>query len=161
MRLVFLLVYRTKKGENELDLYLSRKHDELLAKNLQPGSYTKTLSLVIVDGFAVEITNEQVTFLNIYIRICFIYVLMFHECRNLRACVGASNFYSTVILRRTHRVVWGCFRQDIHSRMPFRHPLAISTTLCVCVCFFFFIFLALFDKSMRMLLPTFHSRMSF
>ncbi|CAA3000624.1 Hypothetical predicted protein [Olea europaea subsp. europaea] len=50
---------RTKKGENELDLYLSRKHDELLAKNLQPGSYTKTLSLVIVDGFAVEITNEQ------------------------------------------------------------------------------------------------------
>ncbi|CAI9771790.1 unnamed protein product [Fraxinus pennsylvanica] len=51
---------RTKKGENERDLYLSRKHDELLAKNLQPGSYTKTLSLVIVDGFAVEITNEQI-----------------------------------------------------------------------------------------------------
>ncbi|XP_021753867.1 subtilisin-like protease SBT2.6 [Chenopodium quinoa] len=50
---------RTKRGAYELDVYLSRKHDELLARTLQPGSYNKTLSLVIVDGFAVEITDDQ------------------------------------------------------------------------------------------------------
>ncbi|KAG8375088.1 hypothetical protein BUALT_Bualt10G0064000 [Buddleja alternifolia] len=55
-----LYVYiRTKRGAHELDLYLSRKHDEVLAKNLQPGTYNKTISLVIVDGFAVEITDDQ------------------------------------------------------------------------------------------------------
>lgn len=51
---------RTKKGAYELDLYLSKKHDELLASTLEPGSYKKTLSLVIVDGFSVEITEDQV-----------------------------------------------------------------------------------------------------
>ncbi|KAL4385011.1 hypothetical protein GQ457_15G008820 [Hibiscus cannabinus] len=50
---------RTKKGASELDLYLSRKHDELLASTLGAGSYNKTLSLVIVDGFAVQITAAQ------------------------------------------------------------------------------------------------------
>lgn len=55
--------YRTKKGTNELDLYMSRKHDELLATTLEPGSYKKTSSLVIVDGFSVEITEDQVNFL--------------------------------------------------------------------------------------------------
>ncbi|KAJ9173710.1 hypothetical protein P3X46_016820 [Hevea brasiliensis] len=50
---------RTKEGAYELDLYLSRKHDELLANTLEYGSYKKTLSLAIVDGFAVEITEEQ------------------------------------------------------------------------------------------------------
>ncbi|KAL9254898.1 Subtilisin-like protease SBT2.5-like protein [Drosera capensis] len=50
---------RTKKGAYELDMYLSTKHDELLARTLQPGTYRKTLSLVIVDGFAVEISSEQ------------------------------------------------------------------------------------------------------
>ncbi|KAI3468624.1 hypothetical protein Pfo_025287 [Paulownia fortunei] len=50
---------KTKKGQHELDLYLSRKHDEVLAANLQPGTYNKTLSMVIVDGFAVEITDDQ------------------------------------------------------------------------------------------------------
>ncbi|XVF53052.1 hypothetical protein PTKIN_Ptkin05aG0068600 [Pterospermum kingtungense] len=50
---------RTKKGAHELDLYLSKKHDELLASTLEAGSYKKTLSLVIVDGFAVEITEAQ------------------------------------------------------------------------------------------------------
>ncbi|KAA8528246.1 hypothetical protein F0562_035503 [Nyssa sinensis] len=50
---------RTTRGSHELDLYLSRKHDVLLAKTLEPGSYKKTLSLVIVDGFAVEITDDQ------------------------------------------------------------------------------------------------------
>nr|POE45035.1 subtilisin-like protease sbt2.5 [Quercus suber]POF10591.1 subtilisin-like protease sbt2.5 [Quercus suber] len=50
---------RTKKGAYELDLYLSKKHDELLASTLEPGSYKKTLSLVIVDGFSVEITEDQ------------------------------------------------------------------------------------------------------
>ncbi|KAK8692850.1 hypothetical protein V6N13_070455 [Hibiscus sabdariffa] len=50
---------RSKKGAYELDLYLSKKHDELLATTLQSGSYNKTFSLVIVDGFAVEITETQ------------------------------------------------------------------------------------------------------
>ncbi|KAK9274516.1 hypothetical protein L1049_021765 [Liquidambar formosana] len=50
---------RTKRGAYELDMYLSKKHDELLARTLEPGSYKKTLSLVIVDGFAVEITDDQ------------------------------------------------------------------------------------------------------
>ncbi|KAJ7952130.1 Subtilisin-like protease SBT2.5 [Quillaja saponaria] len=54
---------RTKRGVHVLDLYLSRKHDELLATNLDPGSYKKTSSLVIVDGFAVEITEDQATVL--------------------------------------------------------------------------------------------------
>ncbi|KAE8727045.1 putative Leucine-rich repeat protein kinase family protein [Hibiscus syriacus] len=50
---------RTKKGAYELDLYLSKKHDELLESTLQAGTYRRTLSLVIVDGFAVEITETQ------------------------------------------------------------------------------------------------------
>ncbi|KAK7399114.1 hypothetical protein VNO78_10289 [Psophocarpus tetragonolobus] len=50
---------RTKRGGHELDLYLSRKHDELLASTLETGSYKKTSSLVIIDGFAVEITEDQ------------------------------------------------------------------------------------------------------
>ncbi|KAK3228014.1 hypothetical protein Dsin_007876 [Dipteronia sinensis] len=50
---------RKKRRANELDLYLSKKHDELLKSTLEPGSYRKTLSLVIVDGFAVEITADQ------------------------------------------------------------------------------------------------------
>ncbi|MBA0801739.1 hypothetical protein Gohar_012088 [Gossypium harknessii] len=54
-----LRVDQTKKGAYELDLYLSKKHDELLASTLQAGTYKKTLSLVIVDGFAVEITETQ------------------------------------------------------------------------------------------------------
>ena len=54
-------MYRRKKGTSQdLDLYLSRKHDELLESTLEPGTYRKTLSLVIVDGFAVEITEDQV-----------------------------------------------------------------------------------------------------
>ncbi|KAA8520938.1 hypothetical protein F0562_011611 [Nyssa sinensis] len=51
--------HRTKRGAHELDLYLARKHNELLANTLEPGSYKKTSSLVIVDGFAVEITDDQ------------------------------------------------------------------------------------------------------
>ncbi|KAL1552020.1 hypothetical protein AAHA92_12868 [Salvia divinorum] len=50
---------KTHRGAQELDVYLSRKHDGILAKNLQPNSYNKTLSLVIVDGFAVELTDHQ------------------------------------------------------------------------------------------------------
>ncbi|KAG8659056.1 hypothetical protein MANES_02G011100v8 [Manihot esculenta] len=56
---------RTKRGAYELDLYLSRKHDQLLANILEHGSYNKTLSLVIVDGFAVEITEDQVISLSL------------------------------------------------------------------------------------------------
>lgn len=58
--MVLFLLIRTKRGAYELDLYLSRKHDELLASTLQPGSYKKTSSMVIVDGFTVEITEDQV-----------------------------------------------------------------------------------------------------
>ncbi|KAI5655350.1 hypothetical protein M9H77_32537 [Catharanthus roseus] len=50
---------RSKKGGDEVDMYLSKKHDELLANTLEPGSYKKTFSLVIVDGFAVQITDDQ------------------------------------------------------------------------------------------------------
>ncbi|KAL1364304.1 hypothetical protein HN51_012485 [Arachis hypogaea] len=50
---------RSKRGTHELDLYISRKHDEVLATSLEPGTYRKTSSLVIVDGFAVEITEDQ------------------------------------------------------------------------------------------------------
>ncbi|OVA11444.1 Proteinase inhibitor I9 [Macleaya cordata] len=50
---------RTKKGAYELDSYLSNKHDELLASKFDPGTYTKRFSMVIVDGFAVEITDDQ------------------------------------------------------------------------------------------------------
>ncbi|KAL3635679.1 hypothetical protein CASFOL_020226 [Castilleja foliolosa] len=50
---------KTKRGQYEVDLYLSRKHDEILAKNLRQGTYNKTLSMVIVDGFAVQITDDQ------------------------------------------------------------------------------------------------------
>ncbi|XP_009619288.1 subtilisin-like protease SBT2.4 [Nicotiana tomentosiformis] len=54
---------RTKKGTQELDLYLCKKHDELLENTLEPGSYNKTMSLVIVDGFAVEMTDHQANLL--------------------------------------------------------------------------------------------------
>ncbi|CAK8579326.1 unnamed protein product [Lathyrus sativus] len=50
---------RTAIGSIELDLYLSRKHDEVLARNLEAGSYNKLASLAIVDAFIVEITEEQ------------------------------------------------------------------------------------------------------
>jgi hypothetical protein len=60
------LFNRTKRGVYELDLYLSKKHDGLLASSLEPGSYKKTLSLVIVDGFSVEITEDQVFMIYIY-----------------------------------------------------------------------------------------------
>jgi hypothetical protein len=51
---------RSKEGSATLDAYLSHKHDRLLAKLLQPDSYRKRSSLAIVDGFAVEITEDQV-----------------------------------------------------------------------------------------------------
>ncbi|XP_010261529.1 PREDICTED: subtilisin-like protease SBT2.6 [Nelumbo nucifera] len=54
---------RTKQGAYELDLYLSNKHDQLLASTLEPGTYNKRFSLVIVDGFAVEITDDQANML--------------------------------------------------------------------------------------------------
>ena len=51
---------RSKEGSATLDAYLSQKHDKLLAKLLPPDSYRKRSSLAIVDGFAVEITEDQV-----------------------------------------------------------------------------------------------------
>ncbi|KAL5052868.1 hypothetical protein RYX36_033550 [Vicia faba] len=50
---------RTERGAIELDLYLSRKHDEVLARSLEAGSYNKITSLAIVDAFIVEISEEQ------------------------------------------------------------------------------------------------------
>ncbi|KAF5734763.1 PA-domain containing subtilase family protein [Tripterygium wilfordii] len=50
---------RTKRAAFEVDIYLSRKHDELLANTLGIGTYKKALSLKIVDGFAVQITEHQ------------------------------------------------------------------------------------------------------
>ncbi|ESQ54964.1 hypothetical protein EUTSA_v10027148mg [Eutrema salsugineum] len=50
---------RTKKGEEELDRYLERRHEEILGSNLEAGSYKRTVSLVIVHGFGVEITKHQ------------------------------------------------------------------------------------------------------
>ncbi|GAB2283312.1 hypothetical protein Dimus_017830 [Dionaea muscipula] len=44
---------------HELDLYLSTKQDEHKARTQHPGTYKKTLSLVIVDGFSVEISDDQ------------------------------------------------------------------------------------------------------
>ncbi|CAN6804365.1 unnamed protein product [Brassica oleracea] len=51
---------RTKKGEEELDRYLEKRHEEILESNLEPGSYKRTVSLVVVHGFGVEITKHQV-----------------------------------------------------------------------------------------------------
>nr|XP_043608665.1 uncharacterized protein LOC122580460 isoform X2 [Erigeron canadensis] len=50
---------RTKRGVREVEMYLSKKHNDLLAKTLEPGTYTKTLSLFIVDAFAAQITDAQ------------------------------------------------------------------------------------------------------
>ncbi|KAI0524200.1 hypothetical protein KFK09_003564 [Dendrobium nobile] len=50
---------RSKKGIQVLNRYLSNKHKQFLAKLLQPNTYKKKCSLAIVDGFAVEITQEQ------------------------------------------------------------------------------------------------------
>ncbi|CAD5188389.1 uncharacterized protein LOC135678790 isoform X1 [Musa acuminata AAA Group] len=49
----------SKEGVEELDTYLSKKHDRLLEKLFQPNTYKKKSSLAIVDGFSVEITKEQ------------------------------------------------------------------------------------------------------
>lgn len=57
---VFLhYIYRTKKGVDKLDVYLSKKHDDFLRRIFVPETYKKKLSLLIVDGFAVEITDYQ------------------------------------------------------------------------------------------------------
>ncbi|KAF5753514.1 hypothetical protein HanXRQr2_Chr17g0780961 [Helianthus annuus] len=50
---------RTKRGARKVEIYLSKKHDDLLAKKLEPGTYSKTLSLFIVDAFATQITDAQ------------------------------------------------------------------------------------------------------
>ncbi|XP_022985431.1 subtilisin-like protease SBT2.5 [Cucurbita maxima] len=50
---------RSGEGAHELDEYLSRKHDGVLGRCLEPGTYRKVSSFLIVDGFSVEITEEQ------------------------------------------------------------------------------------------------------
>ncbi|XP_008791432.1 uncharacterized protein LOC103708333 [Phoenix dactylifera] len=54
---------RKKQGAMELDRYVSNRHDQLLAKLLRPNTYRKRSSLAIVDGFAVEITDDQAAIL--------------------------------------------------------------------------------------------------
>ncbi|KAA0044911.1 hypothetical protein IC582_016908 [Cucumis melo] len=50
---------RCGEGADEVDGYLSRKHDEVLRRWLEPGSYRKISSFLIVDGFSVEINEHQ------------------------------------------------------------------------------------------------------
>ncbi|KAF8047396.1 hypothetical protein N665_3061s0002 [Sinapis alba] len=50
---------RTRKGEEDLDRYLEKRHEEILESSLGPGSYIRTVSLVVVHGFGVEITKQQ------------------------------------------------------------------------------------------------------
>jgi len=48
-----------RRTARELEIYVSNKHDTLLQRTLEPGSYRKRFSWVIIDGFAVEITADQ------------------------------------------------------------------------------------------------------
>lgn len=48
-----------RRNARELEIYVSNKHDTLLQRTLEPGSYRKRFSWVIIDGFAVEITADQ------------------------------------------------------------------------------------------------------
>ena len=43
-------------------MYVSNKHDMVLEKTLDTRTYKKHLSWVIVDGFAAEITSDQVLY---------------------------------------------------------------------------------------------------
>lgn len=92
--------FRTKKGAHELDLYLSRKHDDVLAKNLEPGSYKKTLSLVIVDGFAVEITDEQVK------------SLMDHVCLSILMCIFYYYLFILIVVLKL-RFFFLCYQANV------------------------------------------------
>ncbi|KAF9614916.1 hypothetical protein IFM89_021346, partial [Coptis chinensis] len=49
----------SKHGALELDSYLRKKHDDFLASALEAGTNKKRYSLVIVDGFAVEMCEDQ------------------------------------------------------------------------------------------------------
>lgn len=57
-------------------MYLSNKHDNLLASVLEAGTYKKRFSLVIVDGFAVEITDEQVVYTTDIFLLYLLYIYM-------------------------------------------------------------------------------------
>lgn len=48
-----------RNAASELEKYVSNKHDMLLQRTLEPGTYEKRFSWVIVDGFVVEITSDQ------------------------------------------------------------------------------------------------------
>ncbi|ERN00324.1 hypothetical protein AMTRI_Chr01g108400 [Amborella trichopoda] len=54
-----LRAIRSVQGEEELDSFLSKKHDMLLGRLFEPGSYQKRFSWAIVDGFAAELTSDQ------------------------------------------------------------------------------------------------------
>lgn len=48
-----------RNAASELEKYVTNKHDMLLQRTLEPGTYEKRFSWVIVDGLVVEITSEQ------------------------------------------------------------------------------------------------------
>lgn len=50
---------RDRNAASELEKYVSNKHDVLLQRALEAGTYKKCFSWVIVDGFAAEITSDQ------------------------------------------------------------------------------------------------------
>uniref|UniRef100_A0A7N0V7D6 Uncharacterized protein n=1 Tax=Kalanchoe fedtschenkoi TaxID=63787 RepID=A0A7N0V7D6_KALFE len=51
---------RSQEGAHKLHLYLNQKHNDLLARNFEAGSYKKCMSLAIVDAFSAELTAHQV-----------------------------------------------------------------------------------------------------
>ncbi|XP_056855482.1 uncharacterized protein LOC130504890 isoform X1 [Raphanus sativus] len=69
---------RTKKGEEELDRYLEKRHEEILESTLEPGSYKRTVSLVVVHGFGVEITDHQVVHTCIHTYVMYMKVVPMH-----------------------------------------------------------------------------------
>ncbi|XP_078431395.1 uncharacterized protein LOC144703162 [Wolffia australiana] len=50
---------KQKRSRHELDNYINKKHDKLLSGVLKGHTYQKRFSMSIVDGFAVDMTDEQ------------------------------------------------------------------------------------------------------
>ncbi|KAL9678298.1 hypothetical protein QQ045_016141 [Rhodiola kirilowii] len=50
---------RSQEGAYRLHVYLNQKHNDLLARYFEAGSYKKCMSLAIVDAFSAELTVDQ------------------------------------------------------------------------------------------------------
>ncbi|CAA7402637.1 unnamed protein product [Spirodela intermedia] len=50
---------RDRSTQQELEAYITKKHDKLLSGALKLNTYRKRFSMAIVDGFAVEMTDKQ------------------------------------------------------------------------------------------------------